>query len=218
MDAGDVTFREYGPENLHKCAALAAQAWPMRGRSGPEPGEPSGFEPWIGSTAKSATWAEVSVVSDEVVGFLFGSVDSMRPKAKLLERVGDLLWMFGEFFSANHHRWKISLRTALSFLLTQFRLEVNRPEADADIDLLVIDERHRGKGIGKALVDRFVEMAKSSGARRITLFTDDQVSNWKFYELYGFKKVVSFPDGISTFFAGGEPANAIYYILDLDKA
>jgi ribosomal protein S18 acetylase RimI-like enzyme len=216
MDSGEVTFRVYTPEDLERCAMLAVQAWPMRGSSGPEQSEPSGFETWIGSTGRSSTWTEVAVVSGEVVGFLFGSVDKMKKEGDPLGKLGDMFWMFGEFFSGNRHRWRITLRTALSFFFTQFRLEVNRPDADADISLLIVDSRFRGRGIGKGLVDRFIRMARDAGAYAVTLFTDDKISNWKFYELYGFKKVVSFYDGISTYFAG-ERANAIYYVLELDK-
>jgi len=216
MDPEEATFRKYEPSNLGRCAALAVQAWPMRGMSGPEQSEPSGFEAWIESTAKSSSWTDVAIASNEVVGFLFGSVDRLRPKVRILEQLGDMFWMFGEFFSGNRHRWRISIRTALSFLFSQFLLEVNRPEADADISLLVVDARFRGKGIGKALVDRFVKMAKDAGAHSVTLFTDDKISNWRFYEAYGFSKANTFYDGISSYFAG-ERANAMYYVLDLDK-
>lgn len=216
MEVEGVTFRKYEPGDLGRCAALAVQAWPMRGRSGPELSEPSGFEKWIESTAKSSTWAEVAVASGEVVGFLFGSVDSLRQKTGTVDRLGDLFWMFGEFFSGNRHKWRISVWTALSFLFSEFLLEVNRPEADSDIHLLVVDAGFRGKGIGKAMVDRFVQMAKDAGARSVTLFTDDKISNWRFYELYGFRKVSSFYDGISSYFAG-ERATAMYYILELGK-
>jgi ribosomal protein S18 acetylase RimI-like enzyme len=216
MNLEEVSFREYSPEDLKRCGALAVQAWPMRGQPVAEPGEPNTFEAWVESEGRSATWTEVAVVSDEVVGFLFGKVKGLKRKGGIRDDLGGMFWMFQSIFSGNVRRWRISIRTALSFFFTQMLLEVNRPEADADISLLVVDERFRGRNLGKTLVDRFVKVAKEAGAHSVRLFTDDKISNWRFYEIYGFRKVVSFYDAISTYFAG-ERANAIYYVLDLDK-
>jgi len=127
-----------------------------------------------------------------------------------------MFWMFGRFFSSDRNRLDIPLRSVLAFFFTEFRLTVNRPDADADITLVVVDSKFRGMGIGKALVDRFVKVAEDAGAHAVLVYTDDKTSNWRFYEIYGFKKVITFYDGISTYFAG-QPANAIYYILNLDK-
>ena len=214
MGAEELSFRKYMPSDLGRCAELAHQAWPMRGNPNPEPGERSMFEPWVESSSMSATWTEVAIISGEVVGFLFGSVDNMKKKSGALEDLGNMLWMFRRVLSGDIHRWMIRIRSALGFFFTQFRLEVNKPEADADISLLIVDSRFRGKGIGRTLVDRFVKVAKDAGAHTVMLFTDDKISNWKFYEIYGFRKVNSFPDSISTYFAG-ERANAMYYVLDL---
>jgi ribosomal protein S18 acetylase RimI-like enzyme len=216
MDSDKVSFRKYAAEDLSRCAELAEQAWPMRGSPSPEPDKPRAFEPWIESSSKSATWTEVAVVSGEVVGFLFGSVDKMKPKGAALEEVTDLFWMFRQVLYGGLDHWERPLRTMLGFFFMEFKLEVNRPEADADIILLIVDARFRGRGIGKTLVDRFVKMAKDAGVHAVTLFTDDKISNWKFYEIYGFRKVNTFHDSISTYFAG-ERANAIYYILEFDR-
>ncbi len=216
MGIEEVTFRKYEAADLRRCAELAEQAWPMRGAPRTGPDEPRAFEPWIESSSMSATWAEVAVVSGEVVGFLFGSVDSLKPKGAALEEVLDMLWMVRRMLSGGMDQWERPIRTMLGFFFTEFKLEVNRPEADADIILLIVDARLRGRRIGKTLVDRFVETARNAGARAVSLFTDDKISNWKFYEIYGFKKTSTFHDNISTYFAG-EPANAIYYLLELDK-
>jgi ribosomal protein S18 acetylase RimI-like enzyme len=216
MGSEEVTFRKYEATDLRRCAGLAEQAWPMRGERRTDPDEPSAFEPWIESSSMSATWAEVAVVSGDVVGFLFGSVDKMKPKGAGLEEVLNMLWMVRRMLSGGFDRWEAPLRTMLSFSFMEFKLEVNKPDADADIILLIVDAKYRGRNIGKALVDRFVETARNAGAHAISLFTDDKISNWKFYEIYGFRKTSTFYDNISTYFAG-EPANAIYYLLDLDK-
>jgi ribosomal protein S18 acetylase RimI-like enzyme len=208
------TFRKYVPSDLGRCAALAEQAWPIRFGSVSEREDSHPFEPWIESTNLSSTWAEVALVDGEVVGFLFGSIDSMKPKGATLKQLTDQLWMFRRMLSGGFGRFNIPLRLAMAFFFTEFRLEVNRPDADADITLLVVDTRFRGKDIGKRLVDSFVKVAEEAGAHAVLVYTDDKTSNWKFYEIYGFRKVNTFPDSISTYFAG-ERANAIYYLLNL---
>jgi ribosomal protein S18 acetylase RimI-like enzyme len=210
----DLAFRKYAQSDLGRCAELAEQAWPVRFGPVSETRDSHPFEPWIESTNLSSTWAEVALVDGEIVGFLFGSVDRMKPKGAALKQVADQFWMFRRMLSGGFRRFKMPLRLALKFFFTEFRLEVNRPDADADITLLVVDTRFRGKDIGKKLVDRFVGVAKEAGAHAVLVYTDDKTSNWKFYEIYGFRKVTTFPDGVSTYFAG-ERANAIYYLLNL---
>jgi len=174
------------------------------------------MKPWIESSHFSATWSEVAVASGEVVGFLFGSIDKQMPKRAAVEAVTDQFWMFRRFLSRDVNRLDLPLSALLGFLFMEFKLAVNRPDADAEIILVIVATSFRGKGVGKTLVDRFVKAARDSGASAILLYTDDRTSNWRFYEHYGFRKVSTFYDNISSFFAG-ERANAIYYVLDLGK-
>jgi ribosomal protein S18 acetylase RimI-like enzyme len=214
MDSEEVVFRKYEPADLRRCAELAEQAWPVRDKMGEEPDGTPVFEPWIESSSYSSTWTELASISGEVIGFLFGTIDKQKPKGINFGGISDQLWMVGRFLSGGHGRFRMSFSTMIGFMFTEFKLAVNRPKADAEIVLLIVDSRFRGKGIGKALVDRFVKAAKDAGSYAIALYTDDKSSNWRFYEVYGFRKVTTFYDNISTYFVG-EPANAIYYVLDL---
>jgi len=214
LDDGELAFRKYEPSDLKRCAELAEQAWPVSEKMGKDPGEPSVMQPWIESSQLSATWSELAVVSGEVVGFLFGMVESQKPKGAGFKEISDQLWMFRRFLSSDAGRFEIPFKTLLGFLFMEFKLTVNRPKADAEIILLIVDSRFRGKGIGKTLVDRFVKAAREANSHAIAVYTDDKSSNWRFYEIYGFRKVSTFYDNISSYFAG-EHANAIYYVLDL---
>lgn len=58
---------------------------------------------------------------------------------------------------------------------------------------LYIDEFYRAKGIGKKMLDRAIDFARSDGAIRLDLktqFTNEKAKN--FYESYGFEKDVVF--------------------------
>jgi len=55
------------------------------------------------------------------------------------------------------------------------------------------------------------------GSSVITVYTDDKTSNWQFYERYGFKKVATFYDNVSSYYADVD-SNGIVYALDLRES
>jgi hypothetical protein len=64
-------------------------------------------------------------------------------------------------------------------------------------------------------MDRFLKAAADNGAKLVTLYTDDKMSNWQFYERKGFKKIGTFHDNITSHY-GGADARGIIYAKELD--
>ena len=56
-----------------------------------------------------------------------------------------------------------------------------------EIVLFAMDERMRGKGYGRLLMDEAVRRMRARGAENISLLTDSTMS-WKFYQSYGFSR------------------------------
>lgn len=56
-----------------------------------------------------------------------------------------------------------------------------------EIVLFAMDERMRGKGYGRMLMDEAVRRMRARGAENISLLTDSTMS-WKFYASYGFTR------------------------------
>ena len=54
------------------------------------------------------------------------------------------------------------------------------------IEDVAVDKDHRGKGIGKNLVEKLIEIGKQKNCDKIVLNTSEK--NSKFYEKIGFKK------------------------------
>jgi ribosomal-protein-alanine N-acetyltransferase len=60
---------------------------------------------------------------------------------------------------------------------------------DSELLLLAVDPQQQGKGIGRTLLDRFVEDARNDGARRIHLEVRDGNRATRLYEAAGFTEV-----------------------------
>lgn len=59
---------------------------------------------------------------------------------------------------------------------------------DGEISILIVDEKYRGKKIGKKLLLDVFELAKNDNIKRLKILTDESC-NYKFYENLGCKKV-----------------------------
>ena len=202
-----ISFREYRPTDLERCLRITASTWPeiMLGRL-----DLATLE-WYGWPA---TWKEVACVSDSVVGLLWGKIFSDVGflgglRERLAHATAYLKLLLG-FYGKIPHR----LSLAKNGVIDGMSMARNYPEADAEVLYFVVDPAYRGKGIGKRLMDRFVEHAKSRGAKRISVYTVDPGSDLGFYERYGFKRYSSFRDRFMSAI-GNREVKGIIYVLDL---
>jgi ribosomal protein S18 acetylase RimI-like enzyme len=213
MEGDSIGFRNYTQEDLPACVRLAQEAWPLRPglALNARAGEMIGA--WIGATVDSASWAEVAQDEHGIVGMLFAEVKGRPARKERRSTYGIEIGTFLRGLTGDYGNAVTTIRFLGSFLMTELKLLINRPRSDAEISMLIVQEGHRGKGLGKQLVDRFIEGAKKQGARSVSLYTDDQTSNWRFYEIMGFKQVAKFYDNGSSRYAG-KHANALIYRMD----
>jgi len=203
-----LSFREYRRDDLQKCVQITANAWPELTRGMPL----LSVELYQGP----ATWKEVACVSEELVGVLFGRADGNLPvldrlRITLTHMTVYLKLLFG-FYGRVPHRFTV-IRHAMS---DDRKLASNMPEVDGEITFFAVDAAYRGKGIGKALMSRFIDHAKKKkGAKRVSVYTIDPGSDLGFYENYGFRIHGSFRDGFMSFVRKEEVKGRIY-VLDIE--
>lgn len=205
-------IREYSEADMDACTRLAWDAWAADSVEPAEVVEPRVMEGYVRSFLVRSNWKEVLYDSQGVIGLLFGRIGGNKAKGGVSSWSRELGMIPQFIFGVNDQR--VSPVVMLHFFLTEFKVLVNVPRSDAEINLIIVDRQHRGKGLGKMLMDRFIAAAKEAGCKLATLYTDDQMSNWKFYEIYGFRKVGTFHDSLTSYFAETK-ATGIVYALDL---
>ncbi len=67
---------------------------------------------------------------------------------------------------------------------------------DGELSILIVDKKYRGKGYGKALLNKIFYLAKQDNMKNIQILSDE-ACNYHFYELMGLKKIkeVTIPIG-----------------------
>jgi len=202
-----ITFREYSENDLGRCIEITKQAWPEL--------SPGGLDiatmEWYGWPA---TYREVICISGEVVGLLFGKVYSElgvrgRLRTPLAHFVVYTKMIFGLYGKIPHR-----LRSLRGGREGDRDIAKNSPDVDGEITYLVIDVAHRRKGIGRELVRRFANHARSKGAKSIAVYTTDPGGDWRFYERYGFTRFSTFRDGFLSVIRN-EEVKAMFYVLDI---
>jgi len=201
-----LTFREYRKSDLERCIAITVQAWPEL----KEGGFDTATMDWYGWPA---TWKDVACVSDVPVGILFGKIfrDEYVLKTHLAHATVYMKILLGLY-----GRTPNRLASVRGGREGDKDTAKNAPDVDGEITYLVIDAAHRGKGIGKQLLRRFVEHARERGGRSICVYTTDPGSDWRFYGTQGFKLYSEFRDGFMSVIRN-EEVKAMFYVLDIAR-
>jgi GNAT superfamily N-acetyltransferase len=203
-----LTFREYEKKDFHRCVEITAATWPelTGGRAAAD------FEGYLGPS----TWRQLACIDNVPVGFLFGTVYSdlgalMKLKVPLMHATVNtkvLLGLYGK--TPDRLAW------IMGGIATEKDIKRGRAEADGRIDFFVVDPTYRGKGIGKDLLQRFVEHAISRGARRISV-DSLEFESWRFYVEHGFIKLsATFRDDLHSRIRN-EDVKGYQFVMEIGK-
>lgn len=175
--------------------------------------DPAAIEDLLMTDYRTSDYCIVAEADGEARGVLFGSLPSSKLKslrqelmfaAMLFRR---LVWRRSEMRPfARAVLWHSTTREYLYYLHTP------RGRA-AEVGSLTSEEGWR-KGIGRALMDAFVQEARSRGFRRVYLGTDTELS-WGFYEKYGFKRVAAWPNHAYDYTLPDKDVTAFIYSLEI---
>jgi GNAT superfamily N-acetyltransferase len=204
----DLTFREYEKKDFERCVEITAAAWPEL-TGGRAAADVEGYL-W------PATWRQLACIDTTPVGLLFGTIYSdlgalgklKLPLMSATVNAKVLLGLYGK--TPDRLAW------IMGGIATEKDIRRGRAEADGKINLFVIDPAYRGKGIGKDLLQRFVEHAIGKGASRISV-DSLEFESWEFYVKNGFTKLsATFRDALHSRIRN-EDVKGYQFIMDIRK-
>ncbi|MHC4638321.1 MAG: GNAT family N-acetyltransferase [Planctomycetota bacterium] len=198
-------YRPYANDDLDRCAALAADAWPI----------PSVIVEDIHSLMVAyvklsllfSNYSEVCCTDDQVVGFLFGRTGKKRLNLKERFELNKLSW---GFLTGRYGKCKRRFRFSVSFLQTMTKVEFYGRKFDGEVELFVVDGEYRRQGIGQSLMNHFTTDLGHKNRKTLYVYTNIEC-NWMFYEKYGFIKHRDFHDNILSFLRGSKTDGYTYY-------
>jgi len=157
-------------------------------------------------------WREVACDSDTVVGYLFGATERKRSMRTMLYILRRLLSLEGKPAIRNLKDLERIIPFIVRNALTESKVWLHTRRSDGEVHIFVVDGSYRGRGIGRTLMSRLLIEAKEKKAKSVTVYTTDPGSNWKFYEILGFKKAAEFDDDIISFYEGRRAKGLIFTI------
>lgn len=205
-----ISFRTYQDTDMARIVGFAVQSWHMKSDTVSDRAEAAVMNEYVGLALPVSNWREVACRDGVVIGAAFGMISRAFRQKSFLSAARTELALPRRLLIDERYRIPRRYRAILSYILTELKLALNIAGYDAVLTLLLVDEGHRGRGIGRALTDRFVRAAKETGGRRAMVYTDDVASNWRFYENYGFRKVSVFRDNWSGYYNGTKTKGIIY--------
>jgi len=209
----DISFRRCRRTDLVVCASVAVEAFPFRS-SRFDGEETSKFmQAQIDGCHAISNYHELAIVGGKVTGLLFGRVKKRAVFIDVCQTLKRLALIKVRFLLGRYG----SRRKLIGLIrpsLQGFRaLGRNMPVSEAEVVLFAVAPKYQGKGIGRALMDRFIRHALKHKAKAISVPTDETASFW-FYEKYGFRRWAEYKDPLETYLAN-RPIKGFIYLLVL---
>ncbi|UCG56238.1 MAG: GNAT family N-acetyltransferase [Phycisphaerales bacterium] len=198
-------YRPYIEDDLDRCAALAAEAWPVASAIAGD--IHSLMIAYVKLSLLFSDYSEVCCTDDQVVGFLFGRTDKKFLSLRERFEFNKVSW---GFLTGRYGTCKRRLRFGVSFIQTLTKVEFYGRRFDSEVELFVVGQEHRGQGIGQSLMNRFTGHLKQKNRKTLFVYTNME-SNWTFYERYGFTKHRDFHDNNLSFLRGSKTCGYLYY-------
>ena len=216
--SSDIDFRSCDRADYPACARISAAAFALVADSLDRKlnGAPVEiYEAMVEVCDRLSTYSELAIIEGEVAGFIFGRIErhfTLIDKCCLVKKY---LTLLGRFLLGRYGSRQKLVRLVGPLLREGQELRRNIPPSEGWIEYFAVSPKYQGQGVGRKLMDRFVQHAARWGVQALSVFTDETASFW-FYERYGFQRWAEFNSPLGSYLHG-KPIKGFSYRLPLDE-
>lgn len=205
-----LNFREFNKKtDIKRCAELAADAWPIVSSLVSKEDIPKLTKAYVEMSKIGSTWLQVALINDQVVGLLFGFLrDDLRLGQRLKESF-QAINMLLKVLTGKYGKIRKKIKFLKCLIATERKVRKIAPKAGNEITLFIVDSKQQGKGIGRKLLQNFLDRAQILDIEQIYVYTDP-LSNWRFYEKYGFSRKGEFIDDFNSYMKKKQTMGFVY--------
>jgi GNAT superfamily N-acetyltransferase len=170
---------------------------------------------FINSLLMIENYTQVAVENEKVLGVIVGKTKRKNFNLKkILYFINLIIDSIKINFIIKTDKDKNVVKDYMELISTYKKLknEINR-KFDGQIELLAVDEKSRGKRIGKTLVNNFFEHCKENNVKNIYLYTDTKC-NYKFYDIIGMTQLGEKTGNFKSDLFGDEDFKVFMYSID----
>ncbi|SON52076.1 GNAT family N-acetyltransferase [Vibrio tapetis] len=125
---------------------------------------------------------------EQVIGILFGSKEDTSFIEELKFSRKDRLnnkWKNKKIQSGHFGNKEVANRELARFAMNDVLGEKDASLFDGEVNLFIVSQAYQGQGLGKQLMDRYLNFCRSNKLKIVFLWTDEDC-NHAFYSRYGF--------------------------------
>ena len=207
-----ITYRGLSPADMPSCERLVAKTW-SKNLLLKNSGDADGLAGMmLHNMMQNADYMEIADKEGEVAGFLLGNT-ALRQKTSILQTASLYFNSTQQLMFNSNICFCKKTKLINTFIESENNMKkaTEKMKADGEVCLFVVDSVYRGFGIGRRLMDRFLEHCKNQDVRFIILKTDESC-NYAFYDNYGFNRVKTYYDPLVAY-EGIAPESYLYKIL-----
>ena len=207
-----ISFRCCQRTDLPVCASIAVEAFPLNTSRFTGEEASKFMQAQIDGCYAISNYYELAIADGEVAGLLFGRVKQKSVLIDMCQTLKQLLLISVRFLLGRYGSRRKLIRLIKPSLQSLRAFKRNTPAGKAEVVLFAAAPKYQGKGIGHALMDRFVRHALRYKVKAILVPTDETASFW-FYERYGFRRWAEYKDPLESYLANRPIKGFIYQLL-----
>jgi len=189
MSAGQYRFEPYSEHYFARCVDLIMSTWNFHSRFVNVPCNRVIYEYYLKTCLNWNHHLDIIVDEhDQVVGILFGSKEEISYIEEMKFVRKDRLnnkWKNKKINNGEFGDPDVAEKELLLFTLNDALGEKDACLFEGEVNLFIVSPSIQGQGLGRKLMDRYMDFCRCNELGRVFLWTDNDC-NHRFYSRYGF--------------------------------